>query len=195
MLGPAALAAAAIGGPAPARPDWRVAGGAIFATPAPPELPQADKDLEPVRIPVVAQPFEAEVDEAAARRRMDPKLLRALVAVESAHRPKAVSPVGAAGLTQLMPDTARHLGVADRFDVRANLRGGADYLARQIVRFRDLRLALAAYNAGPERVARTGRVPRIAETEAYVENVLSCYLALAAGRSIRSARDCREASP
>jgi soluble lytic murein transglycosylase-like protein len=106
-----------------------------------------------------------------------------------------VSAAGAGGLTQLMPTTATALGVVDRFDAAANLSGGADYLARQLVRFGDVRLALAAYNAGPERVARTGRVPRIAETEAYVEQVINCYLTLAAGRSIRSARDCREASP
>jgi len=90
-----------------------------------------------------------------------------------------------------MPQTARALGVADLFDVATNLSGGADYLARQLVRFGDLRLALAAYNAGPERVARLGRIPRIAETQAYVEAVVGCYLALAAGRSVRSARDCR----
>jgi len=195
ILGSAAAVAAALGGSALAQPDWGRAGGAIFATPEPTDASQPDGEAAPVRLPSRTQPFEAELDEAAARHRLDPKLLRALVAVESAHRPHAVSSAGAAGLTQLMPATAQDLGVADRFDVRANLRGGADFLARQIVRFGDLRLALAAYNAGPERVARLGRVPRIAETEAYVEQVLTCYLALAAGRSIRSARDCRKGSP
>lgn len=74
----------------------------------------------------------------------------------------------------------------DRFDPADNLRGGAEYLARQLLKFQDLRLALAAFNAGPARVERLGRVPRIPETEAYVDLVLSCYLALAAGRDVRS---------
>ncbi|MGA0608398.1 lytic transglycosylase domain-containing protein [Phenylobacterium sp. VNQ135] len=111
--------------------------------------------------------------------------------VESGYRPAAVSPVGAAGLTQLMPGTADDLGVRDRFDPQENLLGGADYLARQIRRFGDLRLALAAYNAGPGRVGRLGRVPEIAETRAYVEAVVDCYLALTAGRGVRSARQCQ----
>ncbi|WP_312063198.1 lytic transglycosylase domain-containing protein [Brevundimonas sp.] len=133
----------------------------------------------------------------ARRRRECEKLLQALVAVESGFRPRAVSPAGAAGLTQLMPLTARDLGVEDRFDPAENLRGGAEYLARQLLKFQDVRLALAAFNAGPARVERLGRVPEIPETEAYVDLVLSCYLALAAGRDVRSARDCRsrERSP
>lgn len=90
-----------------------------------------------------------------------------------------------------MPATAQELGVADRFDPAENLRGGADYLARQLKRFGDLRLALAAYNAGPGRVAALGRIPRISETEQYVETVVECFLALTAGRAVRSTRACR----
>ena len=96
---------------------------------------------------------------------------------------------------QLMPATARDLAVDDRFDPADNLAGGARYLALQLIRFRDLRLALAAYNAGPERVARLGRVPQIPETQAYVEAVVGCYLRLAAGQPIRSSRDCRRSTP
>jgi len=192
ILGLAAAVATAIGEPALAQTDWRAAGGAIFVEAASSEDLQPNGDLE---LPAGAQPFEAELDEAAARHRIDPKLLRALVAVESAHRPRAVSPAGAAGLTQLMPATAQDLGVADRFDVRANLQAGAAYLAHQLVRFGDLRLALAAYNAGPERVARLGRVPRIPETQAYVGRVISCFLALSAGRTVRSAGDCPAVTP
>lgn len=182
--------------PAAAEPDWRRAGGALFverpaeAAPGPPSEPDAA-----VRLPPAEQPFDREVEDAAARHRLDPKLLHALVAVESAYRPEAVSAAGAGGLTQLMPATARELGVADRFDARANLLGGADYLARQLVRFGDVRLALAAYNAGPGRVARLGRIPAIAETETYVGRVVDCYLALAAGRTVRTAADCRGAAP
>ena len=131
--------------------------------------------------------------EAADRHGLDRKLLHALVVVESAYRVEACSPAGACGLTQLMPGTAADLGVADRFDPLENLRGGADYLARQIVRFGDLRLALAAYNSGPGRVARLGRIPDITETRNYVVAVVDCYLALTAGRGVRSSRECGSA--
>ncbi len=180
-----------LGTSALAAPDWRGAGGAIFAAPA--DVGPAAAEVGPARVPESVQPFAAAVDAAAAQHRIDPKLLHALVTVESAYRASAVSPAGAGGLTQLMPQTAKALGVADRFDPAANLSGGADYLARQLVRFGDLRLALAAFNAGPERVARLGRVPRISETEAYVEAVVACYLTLAAGRPVRTANDCRGA--
>lgn len=96
-----------------------------------------------------------------------------------------------------LPQPLRDLGVSNRFDPTENLSGGADYLARQLLRFGDVRLALAAYNAGPGRVARLGRVPDIAETRAYVTAVVDCYLALTAGRGARNARQCRseEARP
>jgi len=87
--------------------------------------------------------------------------------------------------------TAFELGVRDRFDPVENLRGGADYLAQQILRFQDLRLALAAYNSGPGRVARLGRIPDIAETRAYVATVIDCYLALTAGRGVINSRQCQ----
>ena len=128
---------------------------------------------------------------AAERHGLDPKLLHALVVVESAYRNEACSPVGACGLAQLMPGTAAELGVRDRFDPAENLSGGAAYLARQMLRFGDLRLALAAYNAGPGRVARLGRIPDIRETQEYVVSVVDCYLALTAGRGVRSSRECR----
>jgi len=188
------LAATLFVAPALAQPDWRAAGGGIFVS-SRATVPAPDAADDVTRLPASAQPFEAAVGDAAARHRIDPKLLHALVTVESAYRPRAVSSAGAGGLTQLMPQTAQALGVADRFDAAANLSGGADYLARQLVRFGDLRLALAAYNAGPERVARLGRIPRIAETEAYVAAVVECYLAMSAGRAIRSARDCRRVGP
>ncbi|MFN3511855.1 MAG: lytic transglycosylase domain-containing protein [Phenylobacterium sp.] len=173
--------------------DWRASGGPLFVGPGEPASPSEDATgaAATATLPPLRQPFGAAVAEAAARHGLDPKLLHALVTVESSYRPDAVSPAGAAGLTQLMPATAGELGVRNRFDPMANLLGGADYLARQIVRFGDLRLALAAYNAGPGRVARLGRVPEIQETKAYVEAVLDCYLALTAGRGVRSSRECR----
>uniref|UniRef100_UPI0028962D22 lytic transglycosylase domain-containing protein n=1 Tax=Brevundimonas sp. TaxID=1871086 RepID=UPI0028962D22 len=160
---------------------------------APDAEPDADPEampLETARLTAPDQPFEAAIAEAADRHGLDRKLLHALVVVESAYRVEACSPVGACGLTQLMPGTAADLGVADRFDPQENLRGGADYLARQILRFGDLRLALAAYNSGPGRVARLGRIPNITETQNYVVAVVDCYLALTAGRGVRSSREC-----
>lgn len=170
--------------------DWQRAGGDLFGR-NPEAIHEADAGAgQAVRLEPLRQPFQAAIAEASQAHGLDPKLLHALVLTESAYRPQAVSPAGAGGLTQLMPATAQELGVANRFDPEENLRGGADYLARQIVRFQDLRLALAAYNSGPERVARLGRVPNIPETEQYVATVLECYLALSAGRIIRSASQC-----
>lgn len=174
-------------GPASAQTvDWQRAGGDLFGTP-----PIASGEAAAVRVRPLSQPYQTLIDGAALEYGLDPKLLHALVATESAYRPDALSPAGAGGLTQLMPGTARELGVRDRYDPQENVRGGARYLAQQIVRFEDLRLALAAYNAGPARVARLGRVPDILETQAYVRAVLDCYLALAAGRTVVNAAQCR----
>lgn len=97
-------------------------------------------------------------------------LFQALVRVESGFDPAAVSPAGARGLAQLMPDTARALEV-DIDDPLQNLDGGARYLLAQMARFRALDLALAAYNAGPEAVETYGGIPPYAETRAYVARV------------------------
>lgn len=180
-------------GPASAQDvDWRRAGGDLFGATGPVET-AADAQTEPARLDPLSQPYQRLVDQAAEAHGLDPKLLHALVATESAYRTDAVSPAGAAGLTQLMPATALDLGVRDRFDPDQNLRGGADYLARQLRRFGDLRLALAAYNAGPGRVARLGRIPDIQETRQYVDAVIECYLALTAGRAVTNSRQCRPA--
>lgn len=185
-------AALVLGAPAMASAqtiDWSRAGGDLFGRVAVASETLPEGDQAP-RLHPLSQPFAEAVAEAAERHGLDPKLLHALVVTESAYRPDARSPVGAGGLTQLMPATALELGVRDRFDPVENLRGGADYLARQILRFGDLRLALAAYNAGPARVARLGRVPDIAETQAYVVTVIDCYLALSAGRGVTNAGQC-----
>jgi len=112
--------------------------------------------------------------EAAARFRLRPALLRALVEAESGGNPEAVSPRGAIGLTQLMPSTAEALGVVDPYDPQENLLGGAQYLRQQLDRFDgDESLALAAYNAGPGAVLRYHGVPPYAETRHYITRVLS----------------------
>ena len=99
-------------------------------------------------------------------------LLDALVWTESRYNPMAISKVGAAGLGQLMPGTARDLGVANRFDPMANIFGAAKYLRQMLDKFGVVHLALAAYNAGPGAVERAGGIPRNGETPVYVRNVL-----------------------
>jgi soluble lytic murein transglycosylase-like protein len=108
---------------------------------------------------------------------LEPELLVALVWIESRYCPEAISPVGAIGLGQLMPGTARSLGVNPR-DARQNLHGAAKYLRLQWDAFRDWNMALAAYNAGPDAVRRYGGVPPYRETQNYVRSVLYVYFAL-----------------
>jgi len=113
---------------------------------------------------------------AAERYGLDPELILAVVGAESGFASRAVSPKGAQGLMQLMPRTAAELGVTDAFDPAANLDGGSRYLESLLVKYRgNLRLALAAYNAGPGAVARHGGVPPYRETQEYVRRVLRWY--------------------
>lgn len=102
-------------------------------------------------------------------------LLDALIWTESRYNPFAVSGAGAAGLGQLMPGTARDLGVADRFDPRANLWAAARYLRQLLDKFGVVHLAVAAYNAGPGAVERAGGIPLNGETPSYVRNVLAFW--------------------
>lgn len=116
--------------------------------------------------------YAAKVNELAARFDLSPSLIEALVWQESRWNAAAVSPKGARGLAQLMPDTARYLGV-NPDDPLANLEGGARYLREQLDRFDgDLERALAAYNAGPGRVQRAGGIPKIRETQVYVASIM-----------------------
>lgn len=101
-------------------------------------------------------------------------LFRANIEIESAYNPNARSRVGAIGLGQLMPGTAERLGVDPR-DWRANLDGSARYLAEQLEAFRDARLALAAYNAGPEAIREHGGIPPYRETQNHVQRVLAVF--------------------
>ncbi len=122
--------------------------------------------------------LKGKIETAAREAGIDPKLLDALVAQESSYDPNARSRAGAMGLTQLMPDTAKALGVSNPFDPDENLRAGAKYLSSLLKRFDDPALALAAYNAGPGRVERAGnQIPNISETQAYVQRVLAGYRA------------------
>jgi soluble lytic murein transglycosylase len=111
---------------------------------------------------------------AAERYRLDPALIAAIIKAESAFDPKAVSWAGARGLMQLMPNTALMMGVTDSFDPEQNIMGGSRYLRQMLNRFNgNLKLAVAAYNCGPERVARAGRIPDIPETKNYVRAVMA----------------------
>jgi soluble lytic murein transglycosylase-like protein len=125
-----------------------------------------------VHASVVPAAYSAKVAELAARYDLSPALIEALVWQESRWRANAVSPAGARGLAQLMPGTARDLGV-NPDDPFANLEGGARYLREQLDRFGgDVEKALAAYNAGPGRVAAANGIPRIRETQAYVSSIM-----------------------
>lgn len=126
-----------------------------------------------------ATTFRPMIQAAAERHGVDPQLLEALVSVESNFNPRATSGVGAAGLTQLMPGTARALGVTDPYDPQQSLNGGAKYLKQMLDQFGDLPTALAAYNAGPGNVRKYGGIPPFAETQNYVQKVQSKYGILA----------------
>jgi soluble lytic murein transglycosylase-like protein len=116
------------------------------------------------------------VQEAARAHGVDPRLLAAVAHRESAWNPRAVSRVGACGIMQLMPATARYLGVHDVFDARENINGGARYLRTLLDTFGgDLDLTLAAYNAGPGAVEKYRGVPPDRETKAYVAAVRASY--------------------
>jgi soluble lytic murein transglycosylase-like protein len=132
----------------------------------------------PPPVGLTAARFEAEVHEASSRHGLDPLLVHAVIRAESGYDPRAVSRKGAAGLMQLMPDTAKRYGVTDRFAVAENLHGGTRYLRELLDIFDgDLRLALAAYNAGEGAVLRHGRrVPPYPESQAYVARVQAAYL-------------------
>lgn len=129
--------------------------------------------------------IRAEVRQIAAREGVDPRLVEAVAEVESAYNPWAVSPKGARGIMMLMPRTARALGVRDVQSVQENVTGGARYLRYlQGVYGGNLRLALAAYNAGPGAVAQHGGVPPYIETREYVTAVLERYYGVR--RTLRS---------
>lgn len=117
--------------------------------------------------------LRAMASKIAAGHNLNPKVLEALVEQESGFDPLAESKVGAQGLTQLMPGTARGLGVTDPLDPEQNLNGGAKYLKQMLNRFDgDLPKALAAYNAGPGAVNKYGGIPPYKETQNYVKRIM-----------------------
>jgi soluble lytic murein transglycosylase-like protein len=126
-----------------------------------------------------ARAYEPMIVSASRQFAVDPDIVRAVIKAESDYDDRAVSPKGALGLMQLMPKTARELGVADPFDPAANIHGGVGYLSRLLGDLDgSLPLALAAYNAGPSRVMGRNEIPAIQETRRYVQRVLSYYTSL-----------------
>lgn len=151
---------------AEASADGGISGGLLDGEPHPLSLTQVAAAAGPER-------WHGRVAELAAKYDISPALLEAVVWQESRWNPSALSPVGARGLAQLMPGTARAMGV-NPDDPHANLEGGARYLRLQLDAFGgDLEKALAAYNAGPGRVVRAGGIPAIRETRVYVSSIMA----------------------
>lgn len=138
---------------------------------------EPEEIFDPVEMPLNDKtPFERIIRAAAERYGMDADLIHCVVAIESNFNPKAVSPKKASGLMQLLPQTAAHYGVKNIFDPEENVNAGTRYLKELLARYHDLTLALAAYNAGPERVDQYGkRVPPYLETMKYVQRIAKSY--------------------
>lgn len=161
---------------------------------APRVIPPADAGAAGESAPVAANLQEA-VDRIAGRHGLPPELLHSVIQVESNYNPNAVSPKGALGIMQLIPATARRFGVTDVFDPVENIEGGARYLQYLLALFDgDYPLALAAYNAGENAVAKYGNVPPYPETQTYLRLVAK-RLEEAQKVSAAKAKERKEAKP
>ncbi len=125
------------------------------------------------------------IQQHASQKGLSPELVRAVIQAESGFNPRAISSKGAMGLMQLMPATARELGVSDAFHPEQNIRGGVTYLARLLARYdQNVELALAAYNAGPVSVERYGAVPPYRETRDYVKKITGLTKSVSAKETV-----------
>ena len=141
--------------------------------PAAPLSPGAAAAFAPSSPPAARQSMNDLINSISARQHLDPDLINSVIHAESGFNPQAVSPKGAQGLMQLMPKTSTKLGVANAFDPQANVEGGTRYLRELLERYDfDLIKALAAYNAGPERVEQYRGVPPYYETRSYVARIV-----------------------
>ena len=131
-----------------------------------------EPQVAPRQKEVPRSPFEQIINQAATTHQVDPALIKAIIMAESRYNPKAVSKRGARGLMQLMPVTAKSLGVEDSFDPAANINGGVMYFKRLLDRFDgNVEFALAAYNAGSRNVRKYGGVPPFRQTRTYIHKV------------------------
>jgi hypothetical protein len=153
----------------------------VSGNPAQPQLlANHARDMSSKRLLSVAKSNPVDLNEAvnsaSGRYRLDPDLVNSVIKAESGFNVRAVSPKGAQGLMQLMPGTASQLGVPNAFDPQANIEGGTKYLRELLERYNfDLVKALAAYNAGPQRVEQFGGVPPYHETRVYVARIVKDF--------------------
>jgi soluble lytic murein transglycosylase-like protein len=126
-------------------------------------------------VPSEVAPYKAMIERSAARWGVDPALIQAVIQHESGGNANATSDAGAMGLMQLMPATARALGVTNAYDPAQSIDAGTHYLSTQLQRFGDTKLAIAAYDAGGAAVARYGGIPPYAETQASVPAIYALY--------------------
>jgi hypothetical protein len=137
------------------------------------DIDRFEQDLSSPAATHNAQPMNEVIKAVSSRHHLDPDLINSVIHAESGFNPRAVSPKGAQGLMQLMPQTASRLGVVNSFDPGDNLEGGTRYLRELLERYNfDLIKALAAYNAGPQRVKQYHGVPPYYETQAYVARII-----------------------
>ncbi|MGA8311372.1 MAG: lytic transglycosylase domain-containing protein [Terriglobales bacterium] len=149
------------------------------------QIERFEKDQSPALPPALAavaapppkpQTLNEVINTISDRHHLDPDFISSVIHAESGFNPRAVSPKGAQGLMQLMPQTASKLGVSNAFDPRANVEGGTRYLSELLERYNfDVIKALAAYNAGPHRVEQYRGVPPYYETRAYVARIVRDY--------------------
>lgn len=148
----------------------------LLATIGRPTAVVSCKNMTTAKLEKRASSYKRAIEAHSTTYQVDPILVKAVIAIESCFDKYAVSRVGAQGLMQLMPATARGLNVWNSFDANQNIRGGTKYLSQMLKRFNNnTELALAAYNAGPGSVEKYGGIPPYAETKGYVKKVIKRY--------------------
>lgn len=150
--------------------------GSIEADDAPATPPPDASSAAPATQTQPVATVDDFIKAASEKHRIDRALIESVIHAESRFNPNAVSPKGAQGLMQLMPDTAASLGVNNPFDPRSNIEGGTQYLQQLLIQYNnDLAKALAAYNAGPHRVEQYNGIPPYRETQSYVSNIINDF--------------------